>query len=141
MGIGDIPPSFAAFQSWANEYERTHFRFAETNRKIGSATRDLFASWFPGLLTPVVHYSIYALLDESMLQAFGFPRPLPMTRTLIRAALKLRGAFCRWLPPRHKPHFFTDSRNRTHPQGYDINSLGPQRLVDADERRQSRNES
>lgn len=135
MGIREIPPSFEAFEAWANDYERVHFLFAETNRKIGSATRDLFASWFPRVLAPVVHYSIYALLDDEMLRAFGFPRPLPLTRQLIGAAPKLRGAISGWLPPRRKPHFFTDNRNRTHPTGYDIGAIGPRRLIDAEKRR------
>jgi hypothetical protein len=136
MGIRDIPPSFEAFDAWSTDFAKTHFCFAETNRKIGKATRDLFASWFPRVFAPVVHYSIYALLDDSMLQAFGFPRPLPLTRQLIGAGLRLRGAIAGLLPSRRKPHFFTDDRNRTHPNGYDIEALGPPRLVRADRRRQ-----
>mgnify|MGYP006201814745 CR=1 FL=1 len=30
--------------------------------------------------------------------------------------------------PKHQPHFFTDERNRTHPDGYRISALGPPRL-------------
>jgi len=129
MGIRDIPPSYEAFTAWAAEYERAQFRFAETNRGIGTATRNLFASWFPRLAAPIVHYSIYALLDDKMLQAFGFPKPLPLTRPLLRGALRLRGRFVRWLPPRKKPHFFTDNPNRTHRRGYEISKLGPPGLV------------
>jgi hypothetical protein len=129
MGIRDIPPSYAAFEHFSMEYERKHFRFAESNHRVGSFTRDLFASWFPRVLTPVVRYSIYAMLDESMIEAFGFPKPLPFTRSLLRGALKLRGRLVRFLPPRNEAHFFTDDRNRTYPQGYDIAKLGPPRLV------------
>ncbi|TMQ70800.1 MAG: DUF2236 domain-containing protein [Candidatus Eisenbacteria bacterium] len=134
MGMRDIPPSLEAFTAWAAAYEREHFHFAETNQKIGSATRDLFASWFPRLTAPIVNYSIYALLDDDMLQAFGFPKPLPLTRPMIRAGLKLRGAFIRWLPPRRQPHFFTDNPNLTHPKGYEIDKLGPPKLVASEER-------
>lgn len=129
MGIRDIPPSYDAFARWAEEYEREQIRFAETNRRIGVATRDLFASWFPRLFAPIVHYSIYALLDDAMLQAFGFPKPLPLTRALIRGGLRWRGRAVRWLPPRRQPHFFTDNPNRTYPKGYEISRLGPPRLV------------
>ena len=82
-----------------------------------------------GSCAPVVHYSIYALLDDAMIEAFGFPRPLPGTRTLIGGALRGRGMLMRWLPPRTQPHFFTDNRNRTYPEGYAIGRLGPPRLV------------
>ena len=50
MGIVDIPPSYEAFEAWSRAYERQHFRFAETNQRVGASTRDLFASWFPRLL-------------------------------------------------------------------------------------------
>lgn len=135
MGMRDIPGSYESFVEWAQDYEREQFRFTDTNRRIGTATRDLFASWFPRLFAPIVHYSIYALLDDAMLEAFGFPKPLPGTRPLIRSALRLRGHFVRWLPPRKQPHFFTDDRNRTHPGGYHISKLGPPRLIALEERR------
>jgi hypothetical protein len=135
MGIRDIPSSYEAFQEWSRAYERAQFGFAETNQRVGSSTRDLFAAWFPRALKPIVRYSIYAMLDDSMIAAFGFPRPLPLTRPLLRAGLKLRGTAVRWLPPRRKPHFFTDNRNRTYPRGYRIAELGPPRLVAAERRR------
>ena len=132
MGIKHIPPTYEAFEAWATAYEKANFRFADTNRRIGAATRDLFASWTPRAMAPLVRYGIYALLDDDMLAAFGFPKPLPLTRPTIRGALKMRGRIIRWLPPRKVAHFFTDNSNRTHPQGYEIRKLGPPRLVDKD---------
>ena len=81
-------------------------------------------------MAPVVRYGIYALLDDDMLMAFGFPKPLPLTRPMIRGALKMRGRIVRRFPPRKAPHFFTDDRNRTHPEGYEIRKLGPPKLVE-----------
>jgi hypothetical protein len=135
MGIRDIPAALAEFEGWAAAYEERHFRFAETNQRIGTATRDLFASWFPRFTAPLVHYSVYALLDQAMLDAFGFPRPLPGTGSLLRSALRWRGRLARRLPPRRRAHFFTDHRNRTYPDGYEIGGLGPPRLVAAEQRR------
>jgi hypothetical protein len=137
MGIRNIPESYEAFDAWSRAYEREHCRFATSNQRIGSATRDLFASWFPAVFAPLVRYAIYAMFDDETVAAFGFPRPLPLTRPLLRGALKLRGGVVRWLPPRREPHFFTDSPNRTHPDGYRIADLGPRRLVDAERRRQT----
>lgn len=135
MGVFDIPPSYEAFESWSRAYERQHFRFAETNQRVGTATRDLFASWFPRIFTPLVRYSIYAMLDDAMISSFGFPKPLPLTRPLLRGVLKLRGHAVRWLPSRRNARFFTDGRNRTYPEGYRISQLGPPRLVAAETRR------
>ena len=42
-------------------------------------------------MAPFVRYGIYALLDDDMLAAFGFPKPLPLTRPLLRGALRMRG--------------------------------------------------
>src|SRR5262249_55554796 len=135
MGIQDIPPSYEAFEQWSRDYEKAQFKFTEQNQKVGSATRDLFASWYPRFATPLVRYGIYAMLDDAMIMSFGFPKPLPGSRAALRATLKLRGAIVRWLPPRREPHFFTDDRNRTHPQGYEIGALGPPKLVAAEKRK------
>ena len=135
MGITNIPGSYDAFEAWSRDYERQQFRFAETNQRVGASTRDLFVAWFPRIFTPLVRYSIYAMLDESMIASFGFPKPLPLTRPLLRAGLKLRGRAVRLLPARRTAHFFTDNRNRTYPESYRISELGPPRLVAADKRR------
>ena len=41
------------------------------------------------------------------------------------------------MPPRRKPNFVTDRKNRTHPRGYEIEKLGPPKLVVAEERKQA----
>lgn len=138
MGIVAIPPSYEAFEGWSRAYEAAQFRFSETNRRVGTATRDLFASWFPRLVSPFVRYGIYAMLDDAMIESFGFPRPLPFTRVLLSAGLKLRGRLVRLSPPRRAPQFFTDDRNRTHPEGYRIKELGPPKLVANEGRRRER---
>lgn len=138
MGIHDIPGSYEQFETWSRDYERRHFRFARSSQRIGIATRDLFASWTPRLWRRAVHQAIYALLDDEVRAAFGFPGPLPFTRALARLALRLRGQVIRHLPPRREPHFFTDQRNRTYPGGYRIGELGPPRLATAEQFRQPR---
>lgn len=135
MGIHDIPSTYDAFQAWAASYEQRHLQFAETNQKIGAATRDLFASWFPRVFTPFVRYGVYALLDDAMIASFGFPKPLPGTRAIVGRTLWLRGRVVRWLPARTKPNFVTDRPNRTHPQGYRISELGPPRLIEVEARK------
>ncbi len=135
MGLRDIPPTYEAFEAWAAGYERAQFRFTESNQKIGSATRDLFASWYPRLLAPVVYYAIYALLDDAMIAAFGFPQPLPFSRALAAGGLRLRAYAVRWLPPRKTPNFVTSRKNRTWPRGYQIGQLGPPRLIEAQQRK------
>jgi hypothetical protein len=129
MGIMEVPSSYEEFERFNAEYEREHFRFAETNRMIGSATRDLFASWFPGILAPLVRRGVYAMLDEPMLEAFGFPKPSRVMRSAAAFALRTRGRIVRLLlPPRRRPRFFHHRPNRTYPGGYELGRLGPHDL-------------
>ena len=125
MGIKDLPTDFAAFDAYNRDYERRHFRFSAANQRVGAATRELFVSWFPRLLAPVVRSAIHALLDPPLLEAFDFPRPSRLLRWLVPASLKWRGRLVRYLPARRRPRLRTDTGNRTYPDGYTIEGLGP----------------
>src|SRR5437868_7382916 len=46
MNIKSLPTDIDEFERFNVEYERTHFRYSETNRRVGVATRDLFLSWY-----------------------------------------------------------------------------------------------
>lgn len=131
MGIREIPASYELFAAWARDYERHHFRFDVANQRVGVATRELFVSWGPRFLAPLVRTSIHALLDEPMLRAFGFPPAPPFWRALVRFGLRFRSQLVRRLPTRKTPRFFVDRPNRTYPDGYRIACLGPPRLLDA----------
>ncbi len=126
MNIKDLPADCDAFEGFNRDYEKTHYRFTEANHRVGSATRDLFVSWAPWLLRPVVRSAIYAMMDEPLIEAFGFPRPSRFLRGLVNGALKLRGWLVRWLPPRKKPRLRTELGHHTYPaKGYVIEQLGP----------------
>ena len=125
MGIRDIPADYAEFERYNIEYERQHYRFSESNQRVGAATVELFASWFPRLSRPLVRRAIYALLDPAVIDGFGFPCPSSAMRGAVAAALKLRAGFVAWLPPRRKPRLRTEMRHRSYPRGYAIEELGP----------------
>jgi ER-bound oxygenase mpaB/B'/Rubber oxygenase, catalytic domain len=128
MSIHDIPNTYAALERYNVEYEREHFRYAETNRRVGEATRDLFLSWFPAPLRPALRPGIYALMDEPLLNAFGFPHPPRWLRRLVAGGLRLRARVLRHLPPRRSPRLYTEQRQRTYPSGYAIEDLGPEAI-------------
>lgn len=124
MHIQDIPETYEEFERYNLDYEHQHFRYSDANRRTGESTRDLFLSWFPGILRPILKPCVHALLDDTMLKAFGFPAPPMLLRWGIAACLKLRARVLRLLPPRNQPDFFTDSPVRSYPNGYDISELG-----------------
>ena len=125
MNIRDIPVGYDDFERFNKEYEREHYRFTEANRRVGAATRELFASWLPRFLAPVVRSAIYALLDDRLIESFGFPQPSQLMRRLVPGALRLRARFVRLLPPLKEPRLRTDMGHPTYPQGYVIEHLGP----------------
>lgn len=129
MGIRDIPETYEALEAYNVAYERDCFRFAQTNRRVGEATRDLFLSWFPAPLRPLLKPGVYAMMDDPLLDAFGFPHPPAWLRTSLTAALKLRGRALRYFPPRRGPRYYTALRHRTYPGGYTVETLGPEEPV------------
>jgi hypothetical protein len=125
MNIKQIPTDYDAFERYNVEYEKAHFRFTEANHRVGAATCDLFASWFPRGLRPLVRRAIYALLDDALIQACGFPKPSPALRALVKASLKLRALGLRGLPRRRRPLLRTEMRQPSYPHGYQLEKLGP----------------
>jgi ER-bound oxygenase mpaB/B'/Rubber oxygenase, catalytic domain len=125
MNIRDIPAEYQAFERFNREYERVHYRFTEANQRVGRATRELFASWLPRVLAPAVRSVVHALLEEPLLEAFGFPRPSRVMRWLVPAGLRLRGRVVRWMPPRRRPRLRTEMGHPSYPGGHTIERLGP----------------
>jgi hypothetical protein len=69
--------------------------------------------------------TIHALLDNEMIDAFGFPRRSKLMRKFAPAALGLRAAFAALLPGRRGPRLRTEICQPTYPDGYVIQQLGP----------------
>jgi hypothetical protein len=132
MGIKEIPTDFTAFEEYNRDYERRYFRFTDANERVGAATRELFVSWFPKPLAPVVRSAILAMLDDPLVEAFGFPRPSRLMRWLVPACLRLRSRLNQYLPARRRPRLRTEMKHRAYPEGYSIERLGPHALSDED---------
>jgi hypothetical protein len=124
MGIRDIPTEYGDFERFNRDYERAEFRYADTNRLIAEATKGVFLSWFPRPLRSLVTRGIYAMLDDPVLDAFGYPHPTAGERALVEAPLKLRARILRRLPRRSRPHLITLESSRTYGRGYRVEQLG-----------------
>ena len=125
MNIKPLPADYESFENFNRAYEKQHYRYTEANKRVGTATLEMFVSWFPRWLSPWVRSAIYALLDDSLIVGFGFPRPSNFMRWLVPAALRLRARVTRWLPRRRDPSLRTRRKHRTYPNGYRIEQLGP----------------
>jgi hypothetical protein len=125
MNIRDIPERYEEFEAYNRAYEREHFRYTEANHRVGTATREMFVSWFPRPLAPVVRRSIHAFMEERLLECFGFPRPSRFLGWLVPAGLRLRARVLRWWPRGDRPVLRTAMKHPSHPGGYRIDELGP----------------
>ena len=65
MGIRDLPDSLVDFEEWFDGYEKKFVSYGEPQERTATATRELFVSWFPRLLSPVLRVGVNALLDGS----------------------------------------------------------------------------
>jgi hypothetical protein len=120
MSIHDVPATYEAFEVFNQQYEREHFRYADSNRRVANATVEMFLGLFvPFLPKPLAHPIVYSLLDDSLIRAFGYPEPGGLLRALVTGGVKLRGRMVSLLPERKKPLLRTTlPRPKSYPRGY-----------------------
>ncbi len=126
MAIRDIPDEYVELERFNEEYEREHFRRTEATERVGRSTRDMFLAWFPGLPKRFGAQAIYALMDEPLLDAFGFPHPPRALRTAVETSLSARARLVALLPPRRRPRLRTRRRTRTYGREWQVEALGPE---------------
>ncbi len=114
--IHSIPRDYHEFERFNAEYEWRHFRHTEANRRVGTATREMFASWFRNVSRPLVRHVIHAILDDKLIEVFGFPRPPRIIRKLVASALRMRARLSGWLPPRKEPRLARSCLTAAMPQ-------------------------
>lgn len=125
MHIGEIPDQMSELECYNRDYEAQHFKYAETNRHIGSVTRDLLLRFYlPRFLMPLGRPVVHALMDEPLLQAMGFSRPPALLRRAVIAVLRLRKWMLKRLPDRRNPSLLTEIARPTYPEGYRVEELG-----------------
>jgi hypothetical protein len=125
MAIREIPESYEDFERFNEEYEQREFRQTEASRRVGASTRDMFLSWFPGLPRRFGAQAIYALMDEPLLEAFGFPKPPRAVRTAVENALRARARIVAVLPARRRPRLRVQRRTKTYGRDWRVEDLGP----------------
>jgi hypothetical protein len=127
MNIRAVPGSYAGFEQLMDGYEREHFAFSPGGRAVADATLDLLGTFPPFHRLParLVRPVACALMDDPLLAAFRFPRPNPVLRTAVHAALAARGRAGRWQRPRAEPRFARQNPDiRSYPGGYELSELG-----------------
>ncbi|MGV9793164.1 oxygenase MpaB family protein [Gordonia sp. NPDC003422] len=128
MAIKNLPATYAEFEKFLVDYEREHFAYSADSRKVADATLDLLCTFLPYRLIPrpVVRRMSFALMDDPLLEAFGYPKPTAVERVLVRGGLKARGLAIRtFARPRVKPIYGREmSQVRGYSRGYQVEDLG-----------------
>lgn len=124
MNIRDIPDSIAELERWNDEFERANLRFSESSRNVANDTLGLFLSWYPAPIRLLLRPAVLALLDDALLDAFGYAHPPAWLRRALDLALRVRARLVARLPRRAKPRLITRSRHRAYPGGYQLDQLG-----------------
>ncbi len=127
MAIRNLPERYEDFERFNEEYETRHFARSSAAERVGRATRDMLLAWFPGLPRRFGAHAIYALMDDRLLAAFGFPQPPSALRTTVERALRARACVVAHMPARQYPRLRTRRRTRTYGREWELESLGPPR--------------
>lgn len=124
MGIQNMPDDLADLMHWNAEFEAARFRFSDTNRRIGTATRDLLLVFYlPRWLIRVGRPVVHAFLDRPLRESTGFPPAPDWLRRVLWGALRTRANLLRWLPLRRKPRWLTKLPRQTYPEDHRIEEL------------------
>jgi hypothetical protein len=125
MGINDIPDDYGGFEELLDSHEAEHFVFDKKSRAVADATLELLVSFYPRILARPVEIFGRSLMDDHLLEAFGYRKPPRLVVALARGGLRMRARFVRLMPPRRKPAYARDlSRIKSYPGGYLVERLG-----------------
>lgn len=124
MNIREIPDDLATLDTWSRQYEAANLRFTQSSRRVAEDTMSLFLSWYPGPMRWLVRVAILALLEDPLLEAFGYAKPPGWIRWTVEFGLRMRARIEAMLPRRTKPRLVTHEPMRTYPRGYRLEDLG-----------------
>ncbi|WP_188780415.1 oxygenase MpaB family protein [Marmoricola endophyticus] len=127
MNIKDVPATWRAFGEAMDAYEAERFGYDAGAVAVSEATLDLMATFPPQSMLPawLVRRFSKALMDDALLDAFGYARPSALERLAFRGGVKLRARFVATRPARERPSYVREMPQiRSYPDGYDVADLG-----------------
>ena len=102
MGIREIPESISSAAEYMESFEARHMVYADSNPEISEPTIRLFLEDMPACLRPLGRRLVYAVMDDRLRVAMGYPKQPRWLSSGLKMGLKLfHGVFTQWfLPPR-----------------------------------------
>lgn len=129
MAIRDIPSTYEEFERFFDEYEAEHLAPSDDGRSLMNATKPVAEDWFPGSLTFLADPLTRVLLGEDLARCLG-QQPAPLwARSLVRAALTVRGTALRVAPILRIPLITPGDPVGPYQDGYTLDDLGTTRAT------------
>ncbi|MFF4259901.1 oxygenase MpaB family protein [Streptomyces sp. NPDC001663] len=126
MAIKDIPGSYDELAAFMDDYEAQHFAYSEGGHQVAMANRDrMAADLLPGTPKKLARQIVDALIPEHIRRPLGLPRPSHTALFAVETILKARKALVRHLPPSTEPASLAVYAERSYPDGYKIEEVGP----------------
>jgi hypothetical protein len=129
MNIEDIPDTLKELKDFSEDYERETFIYSKSNKAIADATIEIVKGWLPFFAKPFVFPIMKCFLDDRMLTAFGYTHSPRWLKMLVLFIMKVRALVLGKITFKKYPTLFTTEKNRSYPDGYQIEQLGPQQIV------------
>ncbi|MDX2600288.1 oxygenase MpaB family protein [Streptomyces caniscabiei] len=126
MAITDIPGSYEDMAAFLDDYEARYFAHSAGGHKVAMANRDrMAADLLPRAPLWLSRRIVDGLIPEHMRRHLGLPEPSRTARFAAHTLLKARAAFLRHRPAPTEPASLADSAERSYPNGYEIEQVGP----------------
>lgn len=125
MAIRDIPASYAAFEQYNQEFEQSHFRFTEAGKRVATSTIAMFATWFPWPVGQYVPAIMHSVIDDTLIEALGLPRPPGWLVSLVATTLRWRGRIAHLFTWRRGGTLRSAEPKRSYPCGFKLSEIGP----------------
>ncbi|KAL2844773.1 hypothetical protein BJY01DRAFT_263833 [Aspergillus pseudoustus] len=90
MGMEGLPRTLDELGVWAEEYERTHMYFAESNKACVEATLGLYVRFLPARWQRFGRWVGAALIEPRVRPLVGVPEPPALVVALVEGVLDLR---------------------------------------------------
>lgn len=124
MGIRHLPATYPEFAGYLDAYERDHHAFSSANRRLAVSLIEVIGSSVPRPVRPLARRCVAAALGSPLHRALGLPEPSGLARAGVHAALRLRAALIRLVPPLRRAGQ-GPRQLRSYPHGYTLSEIGP----------------
>lgn len=127
MAIKDLPADFSGFERLLDDYERDHFGYDAGGRRVADSTLELMTTFPPNNFAPrwLVKRFAWSLMEDHLLDAFGYPHPTRAERIVFTGAMRARALLLSRLPARRTPKLASGfGYFRSYPGGFAIGDLG-----------------